>query len=277
MATELVAARLADCEAVIERGLATFIEVGHALLEIRDSRLYRETYCTFEDYCRERWGFSRPRAYELMHAAEVVSAIADTQGPRNEAVARELAPLRKEPEQLRETWAEAIEQHGPQPTAAQVREVVEERRNGKLDVHFSSATDEWATPQDLFDVLNAEFGFTLDVCALDSSAKCERYFTPEIDGLAQEWTGACWMNPPYGEEIGRWVAKAHEASRHGATVVCLVPARTDTGWWWEHCWEGEVRFLRGRLRFGEATSSAPFPSAVVIFGVAPQVIPWEWR
>lgn len=141
----------------------------------------------------------------------------------------------------------------------------------------SGGTDAWATPQDFFDVLDAEFGFELDVCALDSSAKCERYFTPEDDGLAQDWRGTVWMNPPYGSEIVDWVRKAHESSTTGATVVCLVPARVDTNWWWDHCRAGEIRFLRGRLAFGESTTSAPFPSAVVIFGREPRVVWWEWR
>ena len=119
--------RFAACEARIERGLATFVEVGEALLEIRDSRLYRAEHATFEDYCRARWGISRPRAYELMHASEVVGAVsanADTPTPPNEAVARELAPLRDDPEKLREAWQDAVEEHGPAPTAKQVRQHV---------------------------------------------------------------------------------------------------------------------------------------------------------
>ncbi|MBK9187731.1 MAG: adenine methyltransferase [Phycisphaerales bacterium] len=133
-------------------------------------------------------------------------------------------------------------------------------------MHFSSATDVWATPQSLFDELNAEFEFTLDVCALPENAKCGRYFTPELDGLKQEWSGVCWMNPPYGRTIGHWVGKAHESSLHGTTVVCLLPSRTDTYWWHEHVTKAdEVRFVRGRVRFGNATASAPFPSAIVIF------------
>lgn len=274
MATDVVTTTLAECEQVIERGLATFVEVGQALLRIRDERLYREQFGTFEDYCRGRWGWGRNYVNKQIAAAETADALGTT--VPTERVARELTALRDEPDQLRETWAEVVELHGDKPTAAQVREVVDDKRNG-MAVHYSSQTDEWATPQDLFDVLDAEFRFTLDVCALDSSAKCKRYFTPETDGLAQEWTGVCWMNPPYGDEIARWVTKAHASAERGATVVCLVPARTDTAWWWDHCWDGEVRFLRGRLKFGNAASGAPFPSAVVVFGVEPRVIPWEWR
>ena len=133
-----------------------------------------------------------------------------------------------------------------------------------MNVHFSSATDLHATPQDFFDKLNAEFGFELDVCAIPENAKCSKFFTPEQDGLKQEWGGACWMNPPYGREIGAWMRKANESAKKGATVVCLVPARTDTNWWHQYAIQHEVRFVRGRLKFGDAKNSAPFPSAVVV-------------
>lgn len=265
---------LVRCEAIIERGLATFIEVGGALLHIRDHRLYRETHRTFEDYCWQRWNLKRPRAYELMEAAEVaggMSEISDIPVTR-ESHAAELASLRDEPEAMAEAWSDAHDATGGQPTAADVRDAVRRRQMG---VHYSRETPEWETPQDLFDVLDAEFGFDLDVCATPQVAKCARYFTPADDGLAQEWSGVCWMNPPYGDEIPRWVAKAADAGRRGATVVCLVPARVDTGWWWDHCRYGEVRFLRGRLRFGGAQTGAPFPSAVVIFGRPTAVHWWE--
>ena len=131
---------------------------------------------------------------------------------------------------------------------------------------LSSNTDLWETPQDFFDKLNEEFHFDLDVCALPENAKCEKYFTPEQDGLSEEWHGTCWMNPPYGRKIGAWVQKAYETSVHaGGTVVCLLPARTDTAWWHDYVMKGEVRFIRGRLKFGGSKNSAPFPSAVVVF------------
>lgn len=123
----------------------------------------------------------------------------------------------------------------------------------------------WATPQAVFDELHREFGFETDVCAIAENAKCPRYFTPEQDGLAQAWTGVCWMNPPYGRAIGTWVQKAYESARGGATVVCLLPSRTDTRWWHDYCMKGQIRFLRGRLKFGGCKNSAPFPSAVVVF------------
>lgn len=134
-----------------------------------------------------------------------------------------------------------------------------------MNVHFSSATDLWSTPPEFFKRIDAEFGFNLDVCATKENAKCEKFFTVDDDGLNQRWTGVCWMNPPYGRVIGHWMKKAHESSLGGATVVCLVPARTDTKWWHELAMKGEIRFIRGRLKFGNQSNSAPFPLALVIF------------
>src|SRR5262249_28687435 len=134
------------------------------------------------------------------------------------------------------------------------------------NLHFSSATDDWSTPQDLFDACNRIFGFTLDACAQPHNAKCLRYYSPIDDGLAQPWTGAVWMNPPYGRAIGKWMRKAWQSSQQGATVVCLVPARTGSKWWRDYAENGQITFLAGRLRFGNSKTGAPFPSALVVFG-----------
>src|ERR671925_2236107 len=96
---------------------------------------------------------------------------------------------------------------------------------------FSSATTEWETPPSLFRLLEREFGFTLDVCASRRNHKCAAYYTREQDGLRQRWSGTCWMNPPYGRDIGAWIRKAREESLRGARIICLLPARTDTAWW----------------------------------------------
>ena len=131
------------------------------------------------------------------------------------------------------------------------------------DVMFSSKTDLWETPQELFDKYDAIYHFETDVCALTENAKCERFFTPKMDGLKQEWTGVCWCNPPYGRQIGKWVEKAVKSF---ATVVMLLPARTDTKWFHDWCLPyGKIEFLRGRLKFGGCDNSAPFPSMIVIF------------
>lgn len=145
------------------------------------------------------------------------------------------------------------------------------------DVMFSSASDEWETPPELFAKLDAEFHFTLDVAASPLNFKCQAYFSPvqQQDGLIRSWDGqVCWMNPPYGRAIGKWMAKAWLESAGGrATVVCLVPARTDTRWWHDYVvGKGEVRFLKGRVKFikpGQTAATkrqgAPFPSAIVIY------------
>ncbi len=135
-------------------------------------------------------------------------------------------------------------------------------------------TVEWETPQTLFDELNQEFHFTLDVCATLDNAKCERFFTEEDNGLMQTWEGVCYMNPPYGLAIRERVAKACLESRKGCTVVCLLPVRSDTQWFHKYIWdvgkhqcrEGvELRLLKGRLKFGNMGESATFPSMIVTF------------
>jgi phage N-6-adenine-methyltransferase len=152
-------------------------------------------------------------------------------------------------------------------------------KQAKTDGLYSSERGDWATPQDLFDLLNDEFDFDLDVCAMPWSAKCARYFTPDDDGLSQVWEGRCFMNPPYGRDIGAWVEKADASAGNGdaEVVVCLLPARVDTDWWWNYCRFGHIRFLRGRLHFDDGEDAAPFPSAVVIFGSGfePKVVWWE--
>jgi phage N-6-adenine-methyltransferase len=133
---------------------------------------------------------------------------------------------------------------------------------------MSSLRSDWETPPEIFEPLNDEFHFDLDVCATQETAKCSRFFSLDDDALRQQWTGHCWMNPPYGRQIGKWVSKAYAESLLGATVVCLLPARTDTAWWHDYCTKGEIRFIRGRIYFltnGAPSDRAPFPSAVVIF------------
>jgi phage N-6-adenine-methyltransferase len=166
---------------------------------------------------------------------------------------------------------------------------------------FSSETDDWATPQKLFDGLNEIYHFTVDVCATPENAKCAKYFTKEDNGLAQAWTGTAWMNPPYGNPeyvckknckkkrcvkrgshclaykpgIREWIKKAVDTAKSGtAEVVCLLPVRADSKWFHTHVWDNElaqfregvfVQFLPGRLHFGGARNPAPFPSMIVMF------------
>ncbi len=136
-----------------------------------------------------------------------------------------------------------------------------------MTVHYSSLSNEWATPAELFARLDAEFGFTLDPCATAENAKCQKFFSQADDGLRQSWAGErVFMNPPYGRQIGAWMRKAFEESQNGTLVVCLIPARTDTSYWHEYCMNAsEIRLLRGRVKFGGQPQGAPFPSAIVVF------------
>ena len=142
---------------------------------------------------------------------------------------------------------------------------INNRCDMKTDVHFSSKTEEWATPEDFFRELDAIFHFDLDACATAENAKCPRFYSRQDDALRQRWMGTVWMNPPYGRQIGVFMKKAYEESQRGATVVCLVPSRTDTDWWHRYAKRGQVIYIKGRLKFGGSPQSAPFPSAIVIF------------
>jgi phage N-6-adenine-methyltransferase len=132
---------------------------------------------------------------------------------------------------------------------------------------FTSRTEEWETPEYVFLALKKEFDFQIDVCATSENAKCKVFFDKSVDGLKREWSPfRCWMNPPYGRDIARWMKKAFTESQRGALVVCLIPSRTDTRWW--HDWvmkSSEVRFVSGRISFGSSKNSAPFPSCIVIY------------
>ena len=125
----------------------------------------------------------------------------------------------------------------------------------------------WETPQSFFEQLDKEFHFNTDVCATAENAKCANFYTEEQDGLALPWEGVCWCNPPYGREIGKWVKKACESAYDGkATVVMLLPARTDTKWFHDYIYhKAEIRFVKGRLKFGTSKNCAPFPSMVVVY------------
>lgn len=137
-------------------------------------------------------------------------------------------------------------------------------------VHFSSKSDDWSTPQELFNQLDAIYGhFDLDVCADKNNTKCKKYYTKKDNGLLQQWHNdgdKIWMNPPYGRQIGLWVRKAFIESLHGATVVCLLPARTDTKWFHNYIKKAyDLIFYEGRIRFGGCKNAAPFPSMIVVF------------
>ena len=135
------------------------------------------------------------------------------------------------------------------------------------ELMFSSKSNEWETPQDVFNLLNAEFHFTLDPCSTHLNAKCEKHFTIAEDGLKQDWRGeTVFCNPPYGRELPLWIEKAAKSAGAGTTVVMLIPARTDTRAFHDYIYnKAEIRFIRGRLKFGGSKNAAPFPSMIVIF------------
>ena len=124
------------------------------------------------------------------------------------------------------------------------------------------------TPKYLFDKISSIFNFSLDVCALPENAKCESYYTPKDDGLSKPWRGGVWCNPPYGREISSWVKKAYEESQkeYNSFVLMLLPARTDTKWWWD--WvqgKATLFFIKGRVKFGDHNVGAPFPSVLALY------------
>ena len=135
-----------------------------------------------------------------------------------------------------------------------------------MKAYFTSNSDEWETPQTLFDELNEEFRFNLDPCATQSTAKCEKYFTADDNGLTHSWGGyRVFCNPPYSE-ISKWVEKCYrEGVKDNTLVVMLIPSRTDTRYFHDFIYQrAEIRFVRGRVKFG-GKSNAPFPSMIVVF------------
>lgn len=134
---------------------------------------------------------------------------------------------------------------------------------------FSSNKDDWETPQDLFDYFNNIFNFDLDVCANKSNKKLNNYFSEKDNALICNWSRKNWCNPPYSKgKQWKFVRKAYEESLRGKLTVCLIPARTDTKAWHEYVIKADhIQYIKGRLKFVGAKSSAPFPSVIVIFGL----------
>lgn len=267
------AGELAACEAVVNRFLLTWAEAGSALSRIRDRLGYRAAgFDTFEDYCRERWGFSRGYSYDLMAAAEVAENVRTCVQPTPSfSQARELRSL--PPEQQREL-AERVD--FSETPVRELREIVREVRadapsvQPSMAVHYSSETPEWYTPPELIACVVATLGrIDLDPCSNVGrpNVPAASHFTVDHDGLSLPWSGLVYMNPPYGDGIGRWVEKlrAEYLAGNVTAAIALVPARTDTAWF-AALRDGAICFVRGRLRFSGHQNSAPFPSAAVYFG-----------
>lgn len=277
-------ADLFELERVIQHGINTFVQVGNALAEIRDRKLYRAEHRTFEDYCRDRWGFARNYANKMIAAAEVVTGLGTIVPtlPQTESQARPLTSL--PPTEQIAAWQEAVETApNGKVTAAHVAEVVTRRQTPvtpelarevtpvptKMAVHYSSETPEHYTPQEVIDAVAACLGsIDLDPCADPGHrVPAGKHFTIEDDGLKQTWTGRVYMNPPYGREIVQWVEKlVSEYEQSNVTeAIALVPARVDTQWW-KRMRDYVACFVEGRLTFIGNDDPAPFPSALIYLG-----------
>lgn len=247
--------RLAACEAVIEQGMKTVFDVGLALLEIRTSRLYRETFSTFEDYCNERWRFTRMRASQLIAAAGVFENVNNClqPAPANEAQVRPLVQL--EPEQQREAWQQAVDTApNGKITAAHVQSVVNTFRPEVI--HISDDSYEWYTPAEYIEAVRDVMGrIDLDPASCkkaNETVKAETFFAKEDDGLLQDWHGRIFLNPPYNMPlVERFTARAildYENADIEEAIV-LVNNATDTKWFHSLLERYPICFTRGRVQF----------------------------
>lgn len=277
--------RLQECERVIERGLKTFTDVGNALLEIRDSKLYRAEYGTFEDYCRDRWGWERRHAYRMIEATQAVENVSNwTQlpPPANEAQARPLTKL--EPEQQREVWQQVIDT-APMGviTAAHVQNVVDDYIAPAQQPHvtFNSGNNEWYTPPEYIAAARSVMGdIDLDPASspLANKTVCaDVYYTESDNGLSRQWAGRVWMNPPYASDlIGKFCEKLadHYVSGDVTQAIVLVNNATETAWFNQLITVSDaVVFTKGRVKFldmdGNRTGAPLQGQAVIYMGDNP--------
>jgi ParB family chromosome partitioning protein len=270
-------ARLIKLEDTIERGLATFVDVGTALMEIRDGRLYRERWGTFEDYCRERWGIARRTAYQLMDAAEVVENVRNCAqiAPANEAQARPLTSLPADLQPI--VWQQAVETAPDgKLTAAHVEAVAAPYKNGGTPhVSFNSGNNEWYTPREYTDAARAVMGeIDLDPASSDIAnalVDAGEYYTIEDDGLRQPWYGRVWMNPPYASEfVGKFIGKLVEHYSNGDVeqAIVLVNNATETGWFRNLVGVASaVVFPESRVKFWQPSGEigAPLQGQAVVY------------
>jgi hypothetical protein len=281
--SEIEAARLTELEAVIERGLGTFVEVGMAFLEVREARLYRGEFGTFEDYCRERWQLGRHRAFQLIDAARVVANVDHGQQilPANERQARPLSAL--PPEQQAEAWNRAVETAPDgKVTAAHVESVVAQRYahpgnlRHSLAIQLSGASVEWYTPPHILTAVVACLGgIDLDPCAEKPTGEnpnvpAARHFTAEDDGLCQPWRGRVFVNWPYGEQNDAWAQKVLAEFHSGGVSSAIALCRASVGTsWFRRFRDFPKCFTNGRLQFTRPDgneNSSTHDSALIYLG-----------
>lgn len=251
--------RLSECETIIERGLSTFVEVGNALLEIRDSRLYRESHATFEDYCKERWAMSRSRAHRLIDSAQVVADLLPMGNiPPNERQVRELAAI--EPPLRASVWDRALETApNGKVTAAHVREVAQEMTRPEAAVyrHVSDDSYEWYTPSEYVEAARRVMGgIDLDPASCAEANKiinARAFYSLEDDGLTREWRGRVYLNPPYSypavEQFCQRLVEEYNMGKVKQAIV-LVNNSTDAAWFHDlarAC--GAFCLTRGRVKY----------------------------
>lgn len=272
--------RLSQLEAVVRDGLQKFIEVGNALLEIRDERLYRERHATFEEYLRDRWNIGRSRGYQLIEAA-AVSTVVDMAGlpaPPNERQARELVPLLREDESaVVEVWRELRAEYGDKITAERTRDIVRERLRGEQRIRHlvSRESDEWYTPARYVEAAREVLG-GIDLDPASSSAANEtvharRFYTEGDDALRKRWRGRVWLNPPYslaGEFIKKLIAE-FDAGRVTAAIA-VANGMAFPSVWFQPLFDYPICFTNHRVRFEnpliENTGAQPTGTAFVYFG-----------
>jgi len=274
-------AQLKAYESIIEHGLKTFTEVGSALMDIRDKRLYRADYETFEDYCRERWSMSRFYAHRIIEAASITTNLLPIGNiiPRTESQARPLASL--EPDEQREVWQRVITSvPETEITAARVQKAVDEYKQ-KPYVSYNSGNNEWYTPAEYIYAARDVMGsIDLDPASSELANKtvnADTYYTAEDDGLTKEWFGHVWMNPPYSSDlIGKFADKLISHYQNGdiEEAIVLVNNATETNWFQtllEKCLA--VCFLKRRVKFIDTEgnpSGAPLQGqAILYFGNKP--------
>jgi DNA N-6-adenine-methyltransferase (Dam) len=271
--TAVEATTLDDLEGVIEVGLATFVEVGKALERIRDGKLYRASHDTFEAYCTARWSISRAHAYRQIEAAGVAAALSPVGDIPSERVARELAPLKEDEAEMQKCWRELRAEHGSKLTAAKVRLAVYQRLrlDQQIGIVTSSLSTEYYTPQVYLDAAREVLGpIELDPasCAqANRTVRAARYFTAEEDGLAQEWHGTVYMNPPYGRDCSKFVAKlvaSYEQGNVTAAITLLSSYSSDVRWF-QPLYSHLLCFVTGRIEFDSPVHEEARPTTGSVF------------